>query len=158
MEEFVEEINYIGISTIATYLTPYLVQPAINMGKDILKGVLRNQLKKQLEKFIKDNFENAIISTITEFILHIIEENYDKIRHLSPKKMGEYIISKITRQDKKNEENKSTLRKKSPQKSTVRKIYDTFVPGNDNPYEERRYKKTSNPTWNKSTPIRFKNK
>ena len=131
------------------------------MGKDILKGVLRNQLKKQLEKFIKDNFENAIISTITEFILHIIEENYDKIRHLSPKKMGEYIISKITRQDKKTEE-KSTTKRKNPQKSTVRKIYDTFVPGNDNPYEsnlyEKRYKKTPNPTWNKSTPIRFRNK
>ena len=87
----------------AAYLTPYLVQPAIKFGKNVLKGVLRNQLKKQLERFIKENFENAIISAIAEFIFLIIEENYTKIQNLSPQKMGEYIISKITKRNVHNE-------------------------------------------------------
>jgi len=77
--------------------------------------------------------------------------------------MGEYIISKITKRNVHNEkiqeksQEKKNILKKNLQKSTFRKIYDTFIPGDYDPYkEERRYKKTSNSTWKKSTPIRFR--
>ena len=74
-----------------------MIKPAINFGKELLKGTIRTKLKKQLEQFIEDYFGNTIISTIAEFILHVIEENYDKMGNLSLKKIGEFIIKKITR-------------------------------------------------------------
>jgi hypothetical protein len=113
----VKEINFIGVSTLIGYLTPYMTNAIKEFAKNRLSHYGENLLRQQLTKFTEKYLSRYLAIGFAQILITLIRENWNTLNNIGKLKQPDNI---------KGETITKTLFDKLYNKINIKKYIPTF--------------------------------